>query len=363
VSRRINSASPKVFFINFYNLFVKETLEKYSFLDKKSIWNYIFSGVTECEGETQAVDLINRFISEIKPDAVDNKDEIIFRAEDFVRSITRDGFIPKNLFFAIKRFHRWKLLNEDADISAQSQMLFELYETYQLFDYEKEYLTTRAMFFLNTAFAESSATVKNALRDIIKKQSSGELTADKSQSLYAEMHSLPNLTEDERYFLTRLTYPYLKPKDTAALIRAESFGGDVSNLVVQLTDEEGNPFLIRSPISPKEISRLHSLFLDSNLVVNFRPEHRFLVALSERGFIIGGLFYEMIDEETVHMEKIVVSARYRRTGISENLMNEFLKRLKSEHLRYVTTGFFRPEYFYKFGFKVEKKYSGLVKEL
>jgi long-chain acyl-CoA synthetase len=105
------------------------------------------------------------------------------------------------------------------------------------------------------------------------------------------------------------------------------------------------------------------LFLESNLIVNFRPEHRFLVALSERGFIIGGLFYEMIDEQTVHMEKIVVSIRYRKTGISESLMSEFLKRLKSEHIQYVTTGFFRPEYFYKFGFKVEKKYSGLVKEL
>ena len=201
------------------------------------------------------------------------------------------------------------------------------------------------------------------MSDIIRKQRLGEIGAEKSQQLYSELLSLPNLNEEEKFFLTRLNYPYLKPKDTAALIRAESFGGDTSNLVVQLTDEEGNPFMIRSPISPKEISKLHSLFLDSNLVVNFRPEHRFLVALSERGFIIGGLFYEMIDEQTAHMEKIVISTRYRRTGISENLMNEFLKRLKSEHIRYVTTGFFRPEYFYKFGFKVEKKYSGLVKEL
>ena len=71
----------------------------------------------------------------------------------------------------------------------------------------------------------------------------------------------------------------------------------------------------------------------------------------------------MIDGHAVHMEKIVVSTRYRRTGISESLMNEFLKRLKSEHIRYVTTGFFRPEYFYKFGFKVEKKYSGLFLDL
>ena len=364
VSKRINSTSPKNFFLNFHNLFIKDTLGKYSFLDKKSIWNYIFSGVTECEGETKAINLIKRFIDEAKSDnEIENKDETLSRAEDFLKSVTNDGFIPKNLFFAIKRFHRWRKLNQNADTSAQSQMLYELYETYQLFDFEKEYITARPMFFLNTSFIESALTLKNALSDIIKKQRSGEVNAEKSQQLYSELHSLPNLTEEEKFFLTRLNYPHLKPEDTAALIRSDSFSGDTSNLVVQLTDEDGNPFLIRSPISPKEISRLHSLFLDSNLIVNFRPEHKFLVALSERGFIIGGLFYEMTDEETVHMEKIVVSARYRRTGISEKLMNEFLKRLKSEHIGYVTTGFFRPEYFYKFGFKVEKKYSGLVKEL
>ena len=105
------------------------------------------------------------------------------------------------------------------------------------------------------------------------------------------------------------------------------------------------------------------MFLESNLLVNFRPEHQFLVALSERGFIIGGLYYIQTDEQTAHMEKIVVSSRYRRKGISEGLMNELFNRLRSEHYNFVTTGFFRPEYFYRFGFKIEKKYSGLVKEL
>lgn len=364
VSKRINSTSPKEFLLTFYNLFIKETLNKYSFLDKKSIWNYVFSGIAECEGEEKTIVLIKKFISEIKSgDTIEEKDEILFRAKEFIRSVSEDGFIPRNLFFAIKRFHRWRKLNTDADLNAQAQMLYELYEAYQLFNFEKEEITTRPKFFLNTAFIDSSETIKKSLADIITKLRSGEIGDENSQQLYSELLSLPNLSEEEKFFLTRLNYPYLKPKDTAELIHAESYGDDRSNLVVQLTDEDGNPFLIRSPISPKEISRLHSLFLESNLIVNFRPEHRFLVALSERGFIIGGLFYELIDEQTAHMEKIVVSARYRRTGISENLMNEFLKRLKSEHIKNVTTGFFRPEYFYKFGFKVEKKYSGLVKEL
>jgi long-subunit acyl-CoA synthetase (AMP-forming)/predicted GNAT family acetyltransferase len=364
VSKRIQSSSPKDFFLTFFNLFIKVTLQKFSFLDKKSIWNYIFSGVTECEGESKAVELINRFIGEVKSDnQIEYKKEVLFRAEEFVKSVTKDGFIPKNLFFAIKRFHRWRLLNQDADTSAQSEMLYELYETYQLFELEKEYLQTRSLFFLKTTFDNSSGDLKEALIEIITKQRSGKIGLEKSQQLYAELNSLHNLSENEKYFLTRLNYPHLKPKDTAILIRAESFAEDTSNLVVQLNDDDGVPFLIRNPVSPKEISRLHSLFLDSNLVVNFRSEHKFLVALSERGFIIGGLYYEMMDDHTAHMEKIVVSSRYRRKGISESLMNEFLKRLKSKHIVYVTTGFFRPEYFYKFGFKVEKKYSGLFLDL
>lgn len=62
-------------------------------------------------------------------------------------------------------------------------------------------------------------------------------------------------------------------------------------------------FTIRNPINPKEISRLHQLYLEANLNVNFKPEHQFLVAVSDRGFIIGGAFYYQTDEDAMHMEK------------------------------------------------------------
>ena len=50
--------------------------------------------------------------------------------------------------------------------------------------------------------------------------------------------------------------------------------------------------------------------------------------------------------------KIVVSNRYRRKGISDRLMNELFNRLRSENVKHLTTGFLRPEYFYRFDFKV-----------
>ena len=88
-----------------------------------------------------------------------------------------------------------------------------------------------------------------------------------------------------------------------------------------------------------------------------------MVAISDRGFLVGGLFYKEVDENTIFMDKIVVDNRFRRKGISESLMKELFNRIKTQNYKFVTTGFFRPEYFYKFGFKIERKYSGLVKVL
>ncbi len=364
VSQRVISKNITNFVKTFYNLFVEQTVEKYKVLEKKSIWNYIFSGIVEVEGEYEGLRKLNTLKSElIDDDKFPPKDKVLSELSNFIDTIENEGFIPKSLFFAIKRFHRWLELNEDASFKAQAEMLFELYETYQLFDLEKIHRSTRTKFFLETAFYESDNSFKEALKDIAAKQREGSVTEEEKLKLISGLQSAFVLSEKESFFLIRLSYPHLKPTDLATLLEVSSAEEMASNLVVSRLDEEGKPYIIRMPVSPKEISRLHQLFFESNLMVHFRPEHHFLVALSERGFIIGGLFYNRISDDTVYMDKIVVSNRYRRKGISEGLMNELFNRLKSGHIKNVTTGFFRPEYFYKFGFKIEKKYSGLVKNL
>ena len=44
-------------------------------------------------------------------------------------------------------------------------------------------------------------------------------------------------------------------------------------------------------------------------------------------------------------------------------MNELFNRLRAAGVKTVTTGFYRPEYFYTYGFAIEKRYAGLVKNL
>jgi len=58
-----------------------------------------------------------------------------------------------------------------------------------------------------------------------------------------------------------------------------------------------------------------------------------------------------------------VAETHRGKGVSDGLMREFFNRLRAAGVRRVTTGFFRPEYFYAHGFTIERRYAGLVKQL
>ena len=121
---------------------------------------------------------------------------------------------------------------------------------------------------------------------------------------------------------------------------------------------------MRHAINPKEVERLYRLFLAARLDISFRTPHQYLVAINERDQIIAGIYYKFGEEpDLAHLEKIVVAERYRRKGVAGGLMNQFFDRLRDVGVKTLTTGFFRPEYFYAFGFRIGKRYAGLVKSL
>jgi long-chain acyl-CoA synthetase len=347
---------------SFYNSFILETINQYDFLEIKKIWNYIFSGIIDAIGEKEGIKLLLQYKSELEEKKIN--DFRIDSLNNMISLVENRKFLPKRLYFAIKRFHRWFNLNSNASLSAQAEMLKELYVTYHLNELEKTYPEARTRFFSETVFLNSSNRTKDVLNRLAA-ETHGKSEMNK-EDLHKQINNLQaeyELSAKEKFFLARLSFPHLKPTVTADFMKVNGEVSPGANLVIQINDYEGNPFFIRMPVSPKEISKLHQLFIDTKLLVSFQNKHNFLVAISERGFVIGGLLYLKTSNNTVHMEKIVVSDHHRRKGISDLLMNEFFERMKSDGYKYVTTGFFRPEYFYRLGFKVERKYSGLVKEL
>ena len=345
---------------NIHTQFILEVEGNHPQLRGLAGWDVLFSAVLEIIGEQEGAARLRTILERSHTNDRDMVDPL----RSFLDSVARRGFLPRRLFFAAKRYRKWERLNSEATQAARAATLQEIFDTYGLSDLRFAYPEVRARFFRETVFRNASANLTEVLETLIEKLRSGELARDELSSAVADLRAHLSLESDEDYFLARLSYPYLRPEDAVEFVAAAAGGTQQSEMVVALEDSEGNPYSIRHALNPKEVGRLHRLFLSAKLQVQFRPEHRFLVALSERGAIVGGLFYEGDPEsQTAHMDKIVVSAAYQGRGIAAALIGELRNRLQTAGYTSLTTGFFRPQFFYRMGFTVEKRYAGLYQSL
>ncbi len=345
----------------FRDNFVASAEQRYPELRGLIDWPLIFASLLEVVGEDEGLALLRAALAE----AGARSDPALSAAfEKFRASVESRGFLPLRLYFAAKRYRRWAELSAGATLQARARTLQGLYETYGLERLTDGYPEVRARFFRETVFRDAPAPLAEGLEELIQRMRSGELPAEEMIDAVADLRSRIDLGPDDDYFLARISFPYLRPEDAAGYVSSFHGGRPQSEMVVAIEDSDSNAYRVRHALNPKEIERLHRLFVAARLDIRFRPEHQYLVVLNDRSQIIGGLFYEIAEDgETAHLEKIVVGDPFRGKGIAEALMQEFFNRLRATGLKAVTTGFFRPEYFSSYGFRIEKKYAGLVKSL
>jgi long-chain acyl-CoA synthetase len=324
-------------------------------------WDVPFAAMLEVVGEEEGARLLREVLHK------EGEDEpAAFRdaLKGFLQDVDAQGFVPMRLHFAITRFRRWAALSTDPTPQARALTLQEFWQTYGLAAVGRRYPETRARFFLDTVFVGAPEALLSGLRGIVLAMRRRELDSEGLIDAIADLRARSDVSPDDDYFLARLSLPYLRPEDTAGFVQSAVGGRSLGDIVINLEDHDGAPFYVRHALSPKEVGRLHRLFVAAKLDVRFRSEHQYLVAVNDRGVLIGGVVYEMEDEgRGAHLEKIVVAERVRKKGVADGLMNEFFNRVRAAGALTVTTGFFRPEYFYAYGFKIEKRYAGLMKEL
>jgi len=346
---------------SFMHEFIEPTVARYPVLEGLVGWDIVFSSVLEIVGEERGLEMLREVLDD--DEAIEDS-EMRRRLGVYVDTVRVRGFLPRRLFFAAKRYRRWAALSTDATPQAGARTLQELYETYGLQRVTRDYPETRLRFFRETVFREGPPALVQGLDQLISSMRSGELVGDDLTYSVTELRARLDVSGDDDYFLARISLPYLRPEDAADFVRSYLGGEQQSEIVVTLEDHDGRPFQARHALTPKEVGRLHRLFQAAKLDVVFRPEHRYLVAINDRQQIIGGIYYELEEGgAAAHLEKIVVAEAYRRKGVADGLMNDFFNRLRTAGVETVTTGFFRPGYFYSYGFRIERRYAGLVKDL
>ncbi len=322
-------------------------------------WETLFSAVLEVLGESEGVSMLSAAAADplLPGDARERVDSVL-------AEVRQRGFMPSRLHFAVQRYLRWLQLNTEATHEARAATMAELEATYGLARLAAGHPEVRARFFLATVLSDSPAPLREGLEAIIARLRSRELPLEELPAAVADLRARLDLPPAVDAALARLSFPYLRPGDDAGWVAARVGGGATSDLVITLEDADGESYHIRHALNPKEIGRLHRLFVTASLDVRFRPEHRFLVAVSDRGHLVGGLFYELQpDSRTAHMDKVVVAEHHAGRGIGAALIEELCNRLRAAGCRSLTTGFFRPEFFYRLGFTIERRYAGLVRPL
>ena len=356
VSSRTRWSGPADLLEKIWSGFVRTIEERHPVLEGVGTRDLLFHAVLEVLGVERGLGFLRA--------AADEDPALAADVEAYRERILREGFAPRRLHFAVERYRRWATLAPEATQEARARMIRELYETYHLAALEKTRPETRVRFFRETVFREAPAPIGEALDELIADLREGRCSREDVLDRVTALRDRVEPGSPEEYFLARLTFPHLRPWDMAGFVSTELGGARKTDVVVTLEDARGRPFQVRHPVSPREVAALHRLFLAAKLPVTFRPEHHYLVAIGPGRELIGGIFYEVdAAARTAHLEKIVVAERYRKLGVSDGLMQEFFHRLAAQGIETVTTGFFRPSYFFRFGFRIERRYAGLVKEL
>jgi long-chain acyl-CoA synthetase len=281
--------------------------------------------------------------------------------EAFAEELRATGLTPHRVWFAVRRFRRWLEVNPQATVEAQGKMLGELWGTYRLSEVEAAWPDTRVRFFRHTVFAAARPELSAALDRLVHQaRASADLDLE---TQVAAVRGAARPTAEEDYFLARMTYRYLAPTDEVALISMPSGGHFVTEVVVALSDEAGERYTVRGPVSPREVARLLHLFHESNLQVTFSAEHEYLLCLDPRDTVIGGLYYRQVSPDRVNMEKVTVARKHRGKGVSDGLMRVFIRRLRARGVKRLETGFFQPDYLRRFGFRTDPNSGGLVRDL
>jgi GNAT superfamily N-acetyltransferase len=263
----------------------------------------------------------------------------------------------------VRRFKRWLEVNPQATPEAQSKHLGEQWGTYRLGELEAQWPDTRIRFFRQTVFAEARPELAGALDRLMQRARALPAGALDLAEQVAALRAAVKPTEAEDHALARMTYRYLGPGEQVALISMPHGDHYTAEVVVAQVASDGSRYVLRGPVSPREVARLLHLFHESNLQVAFSTEHEFLLALDAKETVVAGLFYRPVAAGRVHMEKVVVARKQRGKGIADGLMRDFFRRLRARGVSAVETGYFQPDYLKRFGFRTDPSSGGLIREI
>tara|TARA_B100001250_G_scaffold411758_1_gene441162 strand:+ start:1589 stop:6160 length:4572 start_codon:yes stop_codon:yes gene_type:complete len=367
ISRRRVTKSIAEHFMTLFNQFIIMTEKRYPGLKHMSDWEVIFTATLQSMKVKQGKKILKKLKSELTNSNIGYKLKSLGctpqRIDDFFTDIDNFGVLTKPVIFASLRYERWYDLNPQATLKARASILQELYNDYNLDSLIDDYPETRVRFFMMTCFKGNNVDLNQEFKIIISDMRSKKLNPSELQKRISNITIKTAINKEEKFFLARMLFPHVSAVDYVDLVTTSKGTSEQLNLIFQAQANDEKIYQIRPPLAPKEIAQFHTLLTKSSLTGKFTISHEFLLVFSERNRIVGGLFWKPMESERIHLEWVAIKQKSRGINLSKILLDDFFKRMSHQNIKIITVGFYVEKFFSKHGFKLNKRYGGLVKKL
>lgn len=344
---------------------------KYPEVGQDPEWRLLFSATLEAFGEEEGLSMLEYELRDellklvLEEESAQDPRSMAAVFQRFASQVRRHGFLPMRIRIAARRYRRWSQLNPEALLEAQASTLDQISDAYAIDELEAERPGSRLQLYRHTVFRQSESTLGNELDELGARILRERPAREEWSAWVAELRQTGGLQDREEFFLARVLFPHLDARGRAKLVREEDAGGGLATGVhVERLDAKGNVIRVRRPHGPNEVTVLERIFRTEDFRrTPPRESSDHLLVTDDNDRVLGGIVYRWMSESYVRLEWIVVSHWKRGHGIGGILLQEFLERMRAEGVRAVSTGFFRPAFFAKFGFGVDPRYAGIVKIL
>ncbi len=340
--------------------FYQQTASHYPWCRHYLEYEWICEACTEALGVDGARTFLTQLLDELSagvlPEAGDALRDAVHK---FQQRLQESYYEPLSLRNAVERYTSWKRVSGRAMAEAKVQTCEELYRLYRLDRYPE---IARYTLYRRTYFVKAEPNIGEIFDRLLTKM----FRHPKRRA--TELVELSDLQAalrdpDDRLAFRRLAFPRVEP---AHQLEVLAVGDREKGQVIvrsQVTDKRGENFTVTEPTEPAEVGLVYRLFLLAGFPKTISERDRFFVAKNQQEQIIGGICYQIVSEEVVHLDGIVVSRTMLDRGITSALLEDFCARMANLGFEAVKTHFFLRAFYQRRRFRTDHRWGGLVRSL
>lgn len=340
--------------------FFRQTSAHYPRVRGELRLTWIFDAVREALPPGEARLFLHQLREELEDDPLPEAGPgFADRLDEYLFSLDEHYLPPLAVEGALARYAEWAGMSGEATAGARLGYLEELFRLYRL---ERFGEIARYHVFRHAYFADAAPPVRELLDRIIAalhrepQQRAAELV---------ELSDLQDSLEDDvdHAAFQRLAFPHFRPHEDVEVLTVGDRDRQHVILRTHVTDRRGAGYIVHDPTGPAEMGEVYRMFFRSGYPKTVSERDRFLVVRNDREQVVGGVCYHVEGGGVVHMDGIVVARALHDRGVTSAILEDFATRLADAGHRLIKTHYFLPGYYQKRGFRIDRRWGGLVRFL